>query len=425
MKQKHLSLLLVVFMLIMSSMTAVIAEELTLTLDKTEVRRGDTIQLTGKDFPKNSNIRIVLRYDDSTKYDSTERVSNDGSFTLTIKVNNDWKAGTYTFTAGIGKETASASFEVVENGASVPVTGVSLNKTSLTFNEGDSGEKLIATVQPENASNKDVSWSSSNENVATVNNQGLVTPVSQGTATITVTTEDGGFTAQCTVTVNKKNSGGGGGGTGGGRSPVVINSTPTPEPTETPIPTQPPVEGNVYFTDLDSVEWAKESINALAAKGILSGVGNNLFAPNDNVTRAQFIKMLISAFDLVDETATCDFTDVEQDAWYYQYIASARQLNITSGYPDGTFGVDREITRQEMASLAYRTAKLVQINLPETAGNTDFADNNQIAEYAREAIMAMKEAGIISGVGENRFAPYDTATRAQAAKIIYGLMMMK
>jgi len=409
----------------MSSMTAVIAEELTLTLDKTEVRRGDTIQLTGKDFPKNSNIRIVLRYDDSTKYDSTERVSNDGSFTLTIKVNNDWKAGTYTFTAGIGKETASASFEVVENGASVPVTGVSLNKTSLTFNEGDSGEKLIATVQPENASNKDVSWSSSNENVATVNNQGLVTPVSQGTATITVTTEDGGFTAQCTVTVNKKNSGGGGGGTGGGRSPVVINSTPTPEPTETPIPTQPPVEGNVYFTDLDSVEWAKESINALAAKGILSGVGNNLFAPNDNVTRAQFIKMLISAFDLVDETATCDFTDVEQDAWYYQYIASARQLNITSGYPDGTFGVDREITRQEMASLAYRTAKLVQINLPETAGNTDFADNNQIAEYAREAIMAMKEAGIISGVGENRFAPYDTATRAQAAKIIYGLMMMK
>jgi len=406
-------------------MTAVIAEELTLTLDKTEVRRGDTIQLTGKDFPKNSNIRIVLRYDDSTKYDSTERVSNDGSFTLTIKVNNDWKAGTYTFTAGIGKETASASFEVVENGASVPVTGVSLNKTSLTFNEGDSGEKLIATVQPENASNKDVSWSSSNENVATVNNQGLVTPVSQGTATITVTTEDGGFTAQCTVTVNKKNSGGGGGGTGGGRSPVVINSTPTPEPTETPIPTQPPVEGNVYFTDLDSVEWAKESINALAAKGILSGVGNNLFAPNDNVTRAQFIKMLISAFDLVDETATCDFTDVEQDAWYYQYIASARQLNITSGYPDGTFGVDREITRQEMASLAYRTAKLVQINLPETAGNTDFADNNQIAEYAREAIMAMKEAGIISGVGENRFAPYDTATRAQAAKIIYGLMMMK
>jgi len=406
-------------------MTAVIAEELTLTLDKTEVRRGDTIQLTGKDFPKNSNIRIVLRYDDSTKYDSTERVSNDGSFTLTIKVNNDWKAGTYTFTAGIGKETASASFEVVENGASVPVTGVSLNKTSLTFNEGDSGEKLIATVQPENASNKDVSWSSSNENVATVNNQGLVTPVSQGTATITVTTEDGGFTAQCTVTVNKKNSGGGGGGTGGGRSPVVINSTPTPEPTETPIPTQPPVEGNVYFTDLDSVEWAKESINALAAKGILSGVGNNLFAPNDNVTRAQIIKMLISAFDLVDETATCDFTDVEQDAWYYQYIASARQLNITSGYPDGTFGVDREITRQEMASLAYRTAKLVQINLPETAGNTDFADNNQIAEYAREAIMAMKEAGIISGVGENRFAPYDTATRAQAAKIIYGLMMMK
>lgn len=422
-KQKLLPLLLIAFMLIMSFTPAIVAEEMTLTLDKTEVKRGDTIQLTGTSFPKNSSIRIILMdKNNSTKYDSTEVVNSDGSFTLAIKTGNQWDTGTYTFAAGIGKDVATVTFEVVEEGTTVSVTGVSLNKTSLTFKEGDSGEQLIATVQPENASNKNVSWSSSDEKVAKVDNKGFVTPVSQGTAIITVTTEDGGFTEQCTVTVNRRSSGGGG---GGGGSTVITTPTSTPEPTATPVPTQPPVDNNVFFTDLDGVEWAVESINALAAKGILSGVGDNKFAPNDNVTRAQFIKMLISAFELVDETATCDFTDVEPEAWYYPYIASAKQLGITSGYPDGTFGVDREITRQEMASLAYRTAKLVQINLPESTDNTDFVDNGQIAEYAREAIMAMKEAGIINGVGENRFAPHDTATRAQAAKIIYGLLMLK
>ena len=84
----------------------------------------------------------------------------------------------------------------------VVVTGVSLNKTSLTITEGEN-ETLSATVAPSNATNTAVSWSSSNTGVATVNN-GQVTAVKAGTATITVTTSDGGKTASCSVTVEAK-----------------------------------------------------------------------------------------------------------------------------------------------------------------------------------------------------------------------------
>ena len=86
---------------------------------------------------------------------------------------------------------------------SVSVTEVGLNKTSTTLVEGET-ETLVATVMPENASDKSVVWESGNESAATVSQEGLVTAVGEGKATITVKTNDGGFSASCEVTVNKK-----------------------------------------------------------------------------------------------------------------------------------------------------------------------------------------------------------------------------
>ena len=85
----------------------------------------------------------------------------------------------------------------------IPVTGISLNKNNLSLEKG-SNETLIATVTPSNATNKNVTWSSSNTSVATVNSSGKVTAVKAGTATITVTTEDGGKTATCFITVREQ-----------------------------------------------------------------------------------------------------------------------------------------------------------------------------------------------------------------------------
>ena len=94
---------------------------------------------------------------------------------------------------------------VVEDVEEVSVTGVTLDKTSLTLTEGDS-QTLVATIVPENATNKNVSWSSSDESVATVDQSGKVTALKAGSAIITVTTSDGGKTATCAVTVEQKNN---------------------------------------------------------------------------------------------------------------------------------------------------------------------------------------------------------------------------
>jgi uncharacterized protein YjdB len=97
-----------------------------------------------------------------------------------------------------GGKTASCSVTVVEK--NVPVTGVSLDRSSMTLVQGES-QPLFPTVSPDNASDKTVTWSSSNPSTATVDGNGVVTAVSIGTATITVTTRNGGFKATCTVTV--------------------------------------------------------------------------------------------------------------------------------------------------------------------------------------------------------------------------------
>lgn len=213
-----------------------------------------------------------------------------------------------------------------------------------------------------------------------------------------------------------------GGGTGGAgkssstisiSSPVIAESAATP----TPIP-------RTTFNDLADVSWAKASIEELASRGIINGLENNEFRPNENVTREQFIKMLMLAFNLSDNNAAADFKDVRKDAWYYTYVAGAQQFGIISGLGDGNFGIGKEISRQEMAAMAYRASQHagVQLTLEQTSPNMVFADGDSIADYAVQSVKIMQQAGIINGVEGNRFAPDDAATRAQAAKIIYTLL---
>lgn len=131
-------------------------------------------------------------------------------------------AGTYQITVtatnayGSDSKTFPLTVDEASEPAEVSVTGVSLSQTSANL-KVDEAVTLTATVQPDNATNKNVTWTSSDENVATVDADGLVTAVGEGTATITVTTEDGGKTASCAVTVTSA-------------------SEPDPDPTPEPEP---------------------------------------------------------------------------------------------------------------------------------------------------------------------------------------------
>jgi len=181
-------------------------------------------------------------------------------------------------------------------------------------------------------------------------------------------------------------------------------------------PSPTPAPGG--FADLPATHWAYEYIMALVEKGILNGMSATEFAPDANVTREQFAKMLVEALELYDEAATCDFPDMPIDHWAYNYVASAVKAGLITGYVNGEFGTGRNITRQEMAVMVVRGVP----NLPETVPPVDFVDVEDIGDWALDAVIKMQKAGIIGGFPDGTFLPQDNATRAQAARIIFGVL---
>lgn len=181
-------------------------------------------------------------------------------------------------------------------------------------------------------------------------------------------------------------------------------------------------EAEVSFIDVKEESWSKGYINALAAREIISGKSSGGFEPEADITRAEFLKLLMYTFDLIDEQAEAGFSDVKEGEWYYSTVASARKHGIVSGIGDNRFGAENPITRQEMAAMAYRAVKAAKVELEANNTPEAFNDIQNADEYALEGILAMQKAGILNGVGNNLFAPSGRATREEAAKIVYLLL---
>ena len=226
-------------------------------------------------------------------------------------------------------------------------------------------------------------------------------------------------------------SGGGSGSSGGGVGGAGYG---VGTKREDPKPIYTPGEGNNNNPSSDSIftdereipEWAKTPVAELVKRGIISGSpseGGYAFNPSGKVTREQFIKMCVTAFSQVDNSANCEFTDVSSTEWYYPYVATAAKLGITSGMGDGRFGIDEPITRQDMAVFLYRMVTSGYAELTDKAEEIEFADSTEVEDYAKEAVRTMQKAGIINGYEDGRFAPNDAATRDMAAKMIYNILV--
>lgn len=216
-------------------------------------------------------------------------------------------------------------------------------------------------------------------------------------------------------------SGGGGGGGSSGKGSSGHSSVSGMSFVETK---QPPAQTMTYhiFTDIDDVEWAKDAIVYLAQLDIVSGKSDELFYPNDNITREELVKILVLALGEDTEADEISFNDVDKSAWYYPYVAKAVKMGMVSGYSDDVFGTGDLVTRQDMTTMIYRAAKAKGINV-ETA-STGFADEAQISEYAKEAVGALSAKGIVNGIDNYTFAPLESATRAQVAKIVYRVLLI-
>lgn len=174
------------------------------------------------------------------------------------------------------------------------------------------------------------------------------------------------------------------------------------------------------FNDLAGYEWAKEAIEYLFAKGHVSGVAKNTFAPQNTVKREEFTKMLVLILGKYDANAKCDFADVPIDNWSYSYVASAADANLVKGIDNNNFGIGNEISRQDACVLLHRALG------EKTADGEpkDFIDKNEVSDYAAEAVNVMSTMGLVNGMEDGSFRPTNVMTRAEAAKLLYELCIV-
>lgn len=188
---------------------------------------------------------------------------------------------------------------------------------------------------------------------------------------------------------------------------------------------------NVTFTDVKG-HWAQTDIEYLANRNVIKGMTADTFQPNGNITRAQFVTLLmeLAAAERTTNSSSA-FGDVSPNAWYAEAVNWAVENNITQGYAAANggklFSPDANITRQDMAVMMSRYIdEVAKKSLILKDKKMNFADSAKISAYAAEAISELQQAGLINGKtgtdGNTSFDPMGRLTRAEAAKIIAGLM---
>lgn len=220
-------------------------------------------------------------------------------------------------------------------------------------------------------------------------------------------------------------TGGGGGGGGGGSFGGAFGTTSAtkpstvvtqPETTVTETPKTP------SFNDVEDEYYAYEAIEALVESGVLSGYPDGSFKPEAKVTRAEFIKMLSAA--LIKENgdkAVPQYVDVADDVWYKPYVELAVSNGIVNGISDKEIGATLDIKREELCTMVYRVCLLNGIKGADKT--VEFADNEEISDFAADAVKFLAGLGVVNGY-DGSFAPKDTATRGQCAKILYEVIKL-
>ncbi|MCR4718654.1 MAG: S-layer homology domain-containing protein [Firmicutes bacterium] len=209
--------------------------------------------------------------------------------------------------------------------------------------------------------------------------------------------------------------GSGGGGASGGGASIPNSFTNVAAQT---VNTGQNDQGFSPFSDIEKVSWAKDAIVELYHSGIINGKEQGKFYPDDAVKRSEFAKMVTSLFklNLIDDSFP--FEDVSSDNWAYPYIKTAYLAGIVSGIDEKAFGGELNITRQDICTIVYRACVSCDIPINETVDKS-LIDENEVSDYAKEAVRKLVRAGIISGDENSRFNPNKNATRAEAAMIMY------
>ncbi len=436
----------------------------TLAPETLSIEEGKTAELTATISPANASDQQF-----SWDVKDTEIASVYG-YTSETKTVTALKEGQTQITVTVDGQTASCTVTVTPR--TISVESITLNKTQLSLVKGAT-ETLTATVLPTTATDKAVTWESSDTAVATVEN-GVVTAVAAGNATITA--KAGEKTATCAVTVTNPSNSGSSSGGGGSSTPryavtvpdktengslsvssknakrgsdVTITATPDKDYEVDDIVakdakgnkltlkdngdgtytfTMPaskvtvtaafaekkaePIAPEKLFADVSAEEYYYEAVKWASENGVTGGIGENLFGANLPCTRAQIVTFLWRAAGSPEPKGMSGFVDVSADAYYAKAVAWAVEEGIVSGTSATTFNPDAVCTRAQSVAFLYR-AFGEKVN--KAAG---FSDVSADAYYA-DAVAWAVENGVASGIGGGLFAPDQDCARGQIVAFLY------
>ena len=418
---------------------------------------GNNLYLTSTATPSDASNKTV-----------TWSSSDETIATVTAGIVRGIKPGKAIITAtSVDVPTVKATCEVEVVAVSLPATAtVTVGKT-LT---------LEAEV-PNDLPDQTLTWASDNTEVATVDENGVVTGVAAGTATITVTT-GGGFTASCTVTVRTpskpttpvdktevtENEDGSTTTTVTKPDGTVTETTEKTDGTVEAIETKPDgtvtetvtapdgaktekvtdpeknveitvtdpegetlaevklpaviEEPETRFEDVPEGHWADEGIHNMAALKAVNGVGNNQFGMNSGMTRGDLATILHRLSNKPAGTEI-SFQDVDNDKYYAEGVAWAAKTGVVTGFSKDTYKPEQTITREQMALMLMRYAKLLGMDTAVSAAVLDpYSDSNSAHNWAIGAVAWCVQSGILQGTGNGKLAPTANVTRAQVAVML-------
>ena len=187
-------------------------------------------------------------------------------------------------------------------------------------------------------------------------------------------------------------------------------------------PVDPSTPSSDLFSDVPSTHWAYSFIKEMKDLGIVNGVSNTEFAPDANITRAEFAKMVAQAFGLKATATESVFTDCTASDWYTPFVIAGTEAGILKGISDTEFGANQQITRQDICTVLGRI--LDAENTMSAAADSSFTDIDQVADYAVAAVKAFVAAGVVNGYEDGTFRPTANATRAEVSKILCSVLKL-
>lgn len=341
---------------------------------------------------------------------------------------------------GTGGEATSNAATLTVTAATVPVTGVTLNKTSTSLYVGDT-ETLTPSITPDNATNKNLTWSSDDTSVATVDASGLVTAVSAGTATITVTTEDGAKTATCTVTVSRYSSGGGSSSSSTSLSDRAIDDIQDARPGDTVEITLRPGRTTLEREVFEELAGQDITLEIDAGDGVLWAV-NGLDIPED--TRLHDLDLDVDLGDsdipatvlnaVTGEIGTVQLSLAHDGQFGFTMTLSAPLGRDNTDYWANLYWYNERteelefqqadrIARDGTAEFALDHASDYAIVIDDRSHepvDLPFADVPE-SYWAYDAIQYVYGEGLMAGTSGSTFSPEGTTTRGQIVTILWRL----